>query len=156
MFFTAQMMPLFIRSDVVNKLQACFPQNKLSSALYNYTLISMRCRLRDKSQGTVCKVRNAKNVTNKILNTFTVTHCSVTKFSSHVTALLLVILQHSFWKQFLWHIFYEPLLWKIVINFTVIGHNILLSHQIHFTHHWSYAGYTTTEIIISVKVFSHS
>ncbi len=48
-FFTAQMMPLFIRSDVVNKLQACFPQNKLSSALYNYTLISMRWRLRDKS-----------------------------------------------------------------------------------------------------------
>ncbi len=28
------MTPLFIRSDVVNKLQACFPQNKLSSALY--------------------------------------------------------------------------------------------------------------------------
>ncbi len=32
--FTAQMTPLFIRSDVVNKLQACFPQNKLSSAPY--------------------------------------------------------------------------------------------------------------------------
>ncbi len=28
------MTPPFIRSDVVNKLQACFPQNKLSSALY--------------------------------------------------------------------------------------------------------------------------
>ncbi len=37
-----------------------------------------------------------KNVTNKILNTFIVTHCSVTKFSSRVTALLLVILQQLF------------------------------------------------------------
>ncbi len=95
--FTAQKTPLFIRTDVVNKLQACFPQNKI---LVQNTLISMRWRRRDKSWGTVCKVRNAKHVTNKILNTFTVTHCSVTKFSSHVTALLLVILQQLF--VFLW------------------------------------------------------
>ncbi len=44
--FTAQMTPLLIRSDVVNKLQACFPQNKI---LVQNTLISMRWRRRDKS-----------------------------------------------------------------------------------------------------------
>ncbi len=44
--FTAQKTPLFIRTDVVNKLQACFPQNKI---LVQNTLISMRWRLRDKS-----------------------------------------------------------------------------------------------------------
>ncbi len=32
--FTTQMMPLFFSNDVENEIQACFPQNKHSSALY--------------------------------------------------------------------------------------------------------------------------
>ncbi len=61
--FTTQMMPLFFRSDVENELQACFPQNKLSSRSVATKHTDLKAlALRDKSEGTVYKVRNAKQV----------------------------------------------------------------------------------------------
>ncbi len=57
---------------------------------------------------------------------------------------MLVILQHLFWKYIIWHIFYDYLLWNKINNFYC---NTLYFHQNHFTHHWSYVGYTTTFIL---------
>ncbi len=122
------MTPLLFFSDVENELQARFPQNKLSSALYKIHWSKCAGVWETSPKGPSAKCQTWFVFTNNILNNFTLTHCSVTIFSPHITALLLVILQHSFWKKLLWHMFmifsYEnvlitsPLL-DIINNFTV-------------------------------------
>ncbi len=61
--FTTQMTPLFFRSDVENELQACFSSKQafLRSVATKHTDLKVLA-LRDKSEGTVYKVRNAKQV----------------------------------------------------------------------------------------------
>jgi len=35
----------------------------------------------------------------KIFNNFTVIHCIIANFSLHITAVLMIILQHVFWEK---------------------------------------------------------